>query len=1073
MKSFIGGGSKGGSIGSFNNNVRKEVTESAVEDIDINKLFSAKSNSNKRTSSSFSQLNIPKMRAFKQQSQAIPSHNSQIKHEEETYNDEINNDFDCGNDDVDESNIMSSENPNISSSDILTNNAKETTPVAKKISLVGKTKSLKIEKVESNNSFGMGDDFMGQSNNQMGGSVAADSNASIDPKSWLLYEPAPEDAPKGTIGQDYVAMFWIDAVEKNGVVYVFGKLPITEEGKPQRFVSCCVTVHGCERNLFVLPRAIEGFDKDKKQLRANPADVYNEMSKLLTPAIIPKSEGSGFKSKMVTRNYAFEYGDVPREETKYLKIKYSSKYGPPSPAQCNGGKFYQRIFGTSGNALELFLLKRKLMGPCWIVIKNPRQMTSSLSWCKVEIGTEDPKNVSKYVGEQPSNPFLTSMTVSMKTAVNPMTHKHEVIALCGLVHTKVDPDRDTEQSQSLMKCFTFVRQLGQSCGNTYTSAFPHDIQSEIKKLGPSIIQTFPNERALLSMFFSKIQTEDPDIMASHNLFGFEFDVLLNRSVALKLDSWSRLGRLRRSQAPKNMNDRDFCAGRILCDTYKAAKEFLRETSYSLTSLTKSQLKMDRFEIDPIDVPKYFSSSSDIIRLANYTRADAFFVQKLLFKLQVVALTKQLTTISGNLWSRTVRGARAERIEFLLLHEFHAKKFILPERKAFENKFVPTGNDDDDEGGGNGKGVGGQQGRRKVKAGYSGGLVLEPKKGLYDTYILLLDFNSLYPSLIQEHNLCFTTVDWTKFMPDTPSAIANGASNSGSSVGKKGKKIVTKTNSSSVELHEDDIVEDDDVDSDGEVVDDTMPPLPTETDTGVLPKVIRTLVERRRQVKSQIKKERDANLLQQLDIRQKALKLTANSMYGCLGFSFSRFYARPIAALVTKMGREALQMTVKKAQDELNLDVIYGDTDSVMINTMSTDLDKVKEYGNAVINMVNKGKKYLELDRDGIFKSMLLLKKKKYAAVTITEVDGKIVEDTEMKGLDLVRRDWCPLSKETGIFVVNTILSGKPREEIVHTIHSFLHDLAIKVREQQEDNARFVITKGLNKHPKDYAGNYFY
>tara|TARA_B110001452_G_scaffold84451_1_gene69051 strand:+ start:98 stop:2755 length:2658 start_codon:yes stop_codon:yes gene_type:complete len=551
------------------------------------------------------------------------------------------------------------------------------------------------------------------------------------------------------------------------------------------------------------------------------------------------------------------------------------------------------------------------------------------------------------------------------------------------------------------------------------------------------LEVCPSERALLNFLIARLHNLDADVLVGHNIAAYDMAVLLQRIQQCKILHWSKVGRMRMRTMPKLSGGTSaysgntfaqwaVVAGRLMCDTFLSAQELLgSQRSYALKELAASHLNTTKLDIDPASVAPRFEETASLLELVRSCENDAFLSMQLMFKMMVLPLTKQLTNLAGNLWCKSLQGKRAERIEYLLLHEFHRLKYVCPDKETFAMKQAKNekkkaaaeeaGEDFvDDDDGNDRRGGTGQTGRKK--AAYAGGLVLEPKRGFYDHFVLLLDFNSLYPSIVQEYNICFTTV--TRPQPDEEGNFPLAA----------------------------------------------LPPQSAET--GVLPRMIGNLVARRREVKNMLKAEREAARKQQLDIRQKALKIMANSMYGCLGFSGSRFHCRALAELITARGRDALQHAVEIAQSN-NAEVIYGDTDSVMIHSGTLDLQEAKRMADALKREVNKHYKCMEIDIDGVMKSMLLLKKKKYAALMVEEKGGELVTTRETKGLDLVRRDWCTLSRVAGSAVLDFILSGKPRDEVVSEIQAYLHGIADKVNKNELGIEQYIITKQLTKAPQDY------
>ncbi|KAG8887538.1 DNA-directed DNA polymerase alpha catalytic subunit pol1 [Tulasnella sp. 332] len=653
--------------------------------------------------------------------------------------------------------------------------------------------------------------------------------------------------------------YWLDYLELEGRLYLVGKVldGASATTGQRKWISCCLTVNNLERNLFVKPRR---FKLDGQQRETDEApqqdEVYADFDNWRRQCKV-----KSWMCKWVKRSYVFDDVDEGEDPSQsYLKVIYGfSEPQIPIDAQ---SPTIEKIYGTGTSAFELFVVKRKIMGPCWLHITAPIARNKGVSWCKLEVEVDDPKCINPYSETDPTAPRdlppITVMSLSIRTIVNHVTSQKEIVVASARFWEDTDPDNPTPPEKLPSSVHTAVRGLDK---------FPPQFEERAKHDGSKKIHTHKQEKMLLSSFLAIIRRVDPDVI----------------TLGPALDGF--------------------------------------DARNGLPSPNKAST----------------SGSSKV----------AFFVTLLVMRRR----------------NKTLNGGRAERNEYILLHEFHRLKYICPD-KAWGKKMataVAKAEADETE---NPPGTA-QTVARGKRDKYKGGLVFEPKRGLWDKYILVMDFNSLYPSIIQEYNIDFTTV---------------------------------------------------------------------------------------------VKAEE-----YEWDIKQKALKLTANSMYGCLGFEYSRFYARPLAALTTFKGREILTHT-RELAESLQLDVVYGDTDSVFVNSNAESFPDALKMAGIFKKQVNDRYKLLEIDVDAVFQRLLLLQKKKYAAV---KMEGPMSTSIEIKGLDMKRREFCVLSKTVSKQILDHILSGKPTEEVVEEIHDYLREVGSMVREGKVTLEDLTIYKRLGRNPDDY------
>ena len=864
-----------------------------------------------------------------------------------------------------------------------------------------------------------------------------------------------------------IKMFWYDAIEesfnnKPNVIF-FGKI---YEPQSNSFLSISVIIKNIFRTVFILPKPeYESDDQIQK--------VYEEFDDLRKKRFNYIKE---YQCKSVEKKYCFELPVIFKEAHKVIKIKYNAEYGtiPPNLNQ----KTFDYIFGKRSSLLENILLKLRIKGPCWLKIKNFTENNSNLmrTWSNYELSLDDFNNIE--VINKNSNgsdiPIPPIKIVSLSTQSIRKKNGNELYCICCALKEEYYIE-DVKGSNKLddFESLIIVRKIDNkmSIFKNNNSGYKNDINdnldnipdlNNISKLRELLkvrrnIYLANDEKSLLTTFITKISKYDPDIIVGHNLNNIHLDLILSRISFYKTPNWTKLSHFIRSTIPNHLKGiyksdyfRNCFSGRLLCDTYENAKDILlKETNYDLRAICEKHLNLKNLpKIEPTNILINLTSVNDIKHILQVTMDEAYYTLIFMDKFQILSLTLQLSAISGCLWTKSLQCSKEESCEMLLLHQFYEKNYLFPDK--FYKNDLNKGEykiDEDDYDEELNKGMNNNSRNLIRKSQYLVDLVPEPLPGFYNDIILVMDFNSLFSSIIQEYNISYETF------------IRKASQNFNEKINYDNNIKMNKDNKNIKAIKE----EEEDEDKDVNIIDKIR----FKTPPAILPSILRFLVGERRNVKNQQILEKDKFKHSLLEIKQKSLKILTNSLYDYLGYKNSRFYAKEIDDLIKKKGRIILR-NVDYIVNKFGYKIIYGDTYSILVNTMTQNIKQALEIGNKLKKEINRQNKLLIIDIDDVFKSMLLFKKNKYACLKYLSpyTDPNKIE-RELKGIDLVLRDLSPLSTKIYLKLLDIILSGKTKDEIITEIYDELKRVSGDIDNNKLELNDYVITKQLAKNIDDY------
>ena len=583
---------------------------------------------------------------------------------------------------------------------------------------------------------------------------------------------------------------------------------------------------------------------------------------------------------------------------------------------------------------------------------------------------------------------------------------------------------------------------------------------------------FAKEEDMFKTFLDLI--EDADVLSGWNSEGYDIPYTVNRitRVLSKDDTrrfclWNQFPKERMFERFGAESQTYDLAGRVHMDYMQLYRKYTYEErhSYSLDAIAEYELGDTKTQYEGTLDQLY---NQDFKKFLEYNRQDTLLLDKLDKKLRFLDLANELAHANTVLLATTM-GAVAVT-EQAIINEAHERGLVVPNRK---------------------------QRLTDEDTAAAGAYVAYPKKGVH-AWVGAVDINSLYPSAIRALNMGMETVVGQLRPIMTDHYIYDLVDNKKKSFAAAWENIFGTLEYTAVmeqqrgtEITIDWQDGDTSVHSASEVwemiFNSNQPWMLTANGTivsyerkGVVPGLLERWYAERKELQANLKKATDPKEQAFWDKRQLVKKINLNSLYGAILNPHCRFFDKRIGQSTTLTGRAIarhmaghINELVTGVKDHVGEAIIYGDTDScyftawpvlkheVAAGNMAWSKETCIQLYDSIADQVNESfpafmeqafhcpreaGELIKAGRELVASNSLFITKKRYAVLIYDkegkrkDVDGKSGEIKAM-GLDLKRSDTPKVIQEFLYEILQKVLTGTERDEIIERIREFKYEFA--------------------------------